>query len=80
MSFEIKKEEKNRYKKIIIKYDDKITFTYSPNTYNENPFLEEYISKEKFVEILDKANIIIYSAKMKKAKYDKVDVSQITYF
>ena len=80
MSFEIKKEEKNRYKKIIIKYDDKITFTYSLNTYNEHPFLEEYISKEKFVEILDKANIIIYSAKMKKAKYDKVDVSQITYF
>ena len=58
MSFEIKKGVQNRYKKIIIKYDDKITFTYSFNTYNEYPFLKNFISKENFFEILDKANII----------------------
>ena len=79
MSFEIKKEEQNRYKKIIIKYDDKITFTYSLNTYNEHPFLENFISKKNFTEILDKANIIIYSAKMKKSKFDKIEVNTVTY-
>ena len=79
MSFEIKKRVQNRYKKIIIKYDDKITFTYSLNTYNKHPFLQNYISKENFTEILDKANIIIYSAKMKKSKFDKVEVNTATY-
>ena len=79
MSFEIKKEEQNRYKKIVINYDDKITFTYSLNTYNEHPFLENFISKKNFTEILDKANIIIYSAKMKKLKFDKVEVNIVTY-
>ena len=79
MSFEIKKGVQNRYKKIIIKYDDKITFTYSFNTYNEYPFLKNFISKENFFEILDKANIIIYSAKMKKSKFDKVEVNTYTY-
>ena len=79
MSFEIKKGSTNRYKKIIIKYDDKISFTYSLNTYNEYPFLQNFVSKENFTEILDKANIIIYSAKMKKAKFDKVEVNNITY-
>lgn len=79
MSFEIKKEEQNRYKKIVINYDDKITFTYSFNTYNEHPFLENFISKKNFTEILDKANIIIYSAKMKKLKFDKVEVNIVTY-
>ena len=69
MSFEVNKAFLNNYKKIIIKYDDKITSTYSLNTYNEYPFLQEYISKQNFIEILDKANIIIYSAKMKKAKF-----------
>ena len=79
MSFEVNKAFLNNYKKIIIKYDDKITSTYSLNTYNEYPFLQEYISKQNFIEILDKANIIIYSAKMKKAKFDKVEVNKITY-
>ena len=79
MNFEIKKEVYNRYKKIIIKYDDKITFTYSLNTYNEHPFLKNFVSKKNFTDILDKANIIIYSAKMKKAKFDKVEINKITY-
>ena len=79
MNFEIKKGVQNRYKKIVIKYDDKITSTYSLNTYNEHPFLKEYIEKNVFTDILDKANILIYSAKMKKAKFDKVEVSTITY-
>ena len=79
MSFEIKKGVNNRYKKIIIKYDDKITFTYSLNTYNEYPFLQNFVTKKEFTEILDNANIIIYSARMKKAKFDKVEVNNITY-
>jgi hypothetical protein len=79
MKFEIKKDDTNSYKKLIIKYDDKITSTYSLNTYNEYPFLKNIVSKNKFTEILDKANILIYSAKMKKAKFDKVEISKITY-
>ena len=79
MSFEIKKGVNNHYKKIIIKYDDKITFTYSLNTYNEYPFLQNFVTKKEFTEILDNANIIIYSARMKKAKFDKVEVNNITY-
>ena len=79
MNIETKKKVNNRYKKIIIKYDDKITSTYSLNTYNEHPFLKDFIPKNQFNDILDKANIIIYDAKMKKAKYDKVGVNKITY-
>jgi hypothetical protein len=79
MNLEIKKGEYKHYKKIIIKYDDKITFTYSLNTYNEHNFLKNFISKNKFTDILDKANIIIFSAKMKKAKFDKVEINKITY-
>ena len=30
-----------------IKYDDKITSTYSLNTFNENLFLKNFISKKK---------------------------------
>lgn len=72
-------DDTNRYKKLIIKYDDKITSTYSLNTYNEYPFLKNIVSKNKFTEILDKANILIYSAKMKKAKFDKVEINKTTY-
>ena len=79
MNLDIKKGIYNRYKKIIIKYDDKITSTYSLNTFNENLFLNNFISKKNFTDILDKANIIIYSAKMKKAKFDKVEINKITY-
>lgn len=79
MNFEIKNRKYNHYKKIIIKYDDKITFTYSLNTYNEYPILKNFISKNSFTEILDKANIIIYSAKMKKSKFDKVEINTIIY-
>ena len=79
MNIEIKKKVSNHYKKVIIKYDDKITSTYSLNTYNEYPFLQNFISKKQFYDILDKANIIIYNAKLKKGKYDKVGVNKITY-
>ena len=79
MNLDIKKGIFSRYKKIIIKYDDKITSTYSLNTFNENLFLINFISKKNFTDILDKANIIIYSAKMKKAKFDKVEINKITY-
>ena len=67
-------------KKIIIKYSDKTSSRFSIKTYNKYPFLRNYISKEKFNEILDKANIIIYDAKIKKAKFDKVEIGSWVYF
>jgi hypothetical protein len=80
MFFPKKIKEDDRYKKIIIKYNDKTSSRYSLKTYNKYPFLRNYISKEKFNEILDKANIIIYDAKIKKAKFDKVEISSWVYF
>ena len=53
-------------KKIIIKYSDKTSSRFSIKTYNKYPFLRNYISKEKFNEILDKANIIFMILKLKK--------------
>ena len=79
MFFPKKLKEDDRYKKIIIKYNDKESTRYSLKTYNKYPFLRNYISKEKFNEILDKANIIIYDAKIKKAKFDKVEISNWVY-
>jgi len=79
MFFPKKLKEDERYKKIIIKYDDKTSIPYSLKTYNKYPFLRNYISKEKFNEILDKANIIIYDAKIKKAQFDKVEISNWVY-
>ena len=80
MLFPKKLKEDDRYKKIIIKYNDKTSSRYSLKTYNKYPFLRNYISKEKFNEILDKANIIIYDAKIKKAKFDKVEIGSWVYF
>ena len=80
MFFPKKLKEDDRYKKIIIKYSDKTSSRYSLKTYNKYPFLRNYISKEKFNEILDKANIIIYDAKIKKAKFDKVEINNWVYF
>ena len=80
MFYPKKIKEDDRYKKIIIKYSDKISSRYSLKTYNKYPFLRNYISKEKFNEILDKANIIIYDAKIKKAEFDKVEISNWVYF
>ena len=80
MFFPKKIKEDDRYKKIIIKYNDKTSSRYSLKTYNKYPFLRNYISKEKFNEILDKANIIIYDAKIKKAKFDKVEIGSWVYF
>ena len=68
------------YKKIIIKYDEKTTARYSLKSFSNFPFLKNYITKEKFKNIIDKANIIIYDAKMKKAKFDTVEINTFTYF
>ena len=80
MFFPKKLKEDDRYKKIIIKYSEKTSSRYSLKTYNKYPFLRNYISKEKFNEILDRANIIIYDSKIKKAKFDKVEISKWVYF
>ena len=58
--------EEADYRRIIIRYDEKITLFYSFKTYNKYPFLQNYIKKKDFNNILDKANIIIYDAKIKK--------------
>ena len=79
MYFPKKLKEDDRYKKIIIKYNEKEATRYSLKTYNKYPFLRNYISKEKFNEILDNANIIIYDAKIKKATFDKVEISNWVY-
>ena len=79
MNFGMKKDLSNCYKKVVIKYDDKTSSTYSLNTYNEHPFLKNFIPKNQFNEILDKANIIIYDGKLKKAKFDKVEINTIAY-
>ena len=74
----IKKNKAIQYKKIIIKYNDKEKTRYSFKTYNKYPFLKAYLSKEKFREILDQANIIIYDSKIKKAKFDKMSINKST--
>ena len=79
MFFSKKKTEEENYKKIVIKYDEKTTSRYSIKTYNKYPFLANYIKKNEFNNVLDKANILIYDAKMKKAKFDKVIINNLTY-
>jgi hypothetical protein len=79
MFFPKELKEDEHYKKIIIKYNDKAQIGYSLKAYNKYPFLRNYISKEKFNEILDKLNIIIYDAKIKKAKFDKVEINSWVY-
>ena len=37
------------------------------------------ITKEKFNKIIDKANIIISDAKLRKSKYDKLDINKYIY-
>ena len=71
----IKKNKDIQYKKIIIKYNEKNNTRYSFKIYNKYPFLKSYLSKEKFRDILDKANIIIYDSKIKKAKFDKISLN-----
>jgi hypothetical protein len=68
-----------QYKKIIIEYDNKITLRYPFKVYKKNPILKNVISKENFFDIIDKANIILCDAKMKKAKFDKVEINIFTY-
>ena len=65
--------------KIVIKYDDKDYQRYSLKTYFKYPFLKAYISKEKFTDILDKANIIINDSKLKKTKFDKIEINNWIY-
>lgn len=67
------------FKKILIEYENKIALRYSFKAFNKNPILKNVISKEQFYDIIDKANIIICDAKMKKAKFDKVEIGKITY-
>ena len=74
----IKKNKDIQYKKIIIKYNEKDNSCYSFKTYNKYPFLKTYLSKEKFRDILDQANIIIYDSKIKKAKFDKISINICT--
>lgn len=71
--------DEDLYKKVIIKYDEKLTCRYSLKGYNKYPFLKYIITKEKFIKIIDKANIIISDAKMRKSKYDKVEISKAIY-
>ena len=75
--------EKNKsninYQRIIIKYDDKSTIHYSFRIYKKHPLLKRKISKDKFQNVIDNANNIIYDAKMKKAKFDKVEISNYIY-
>ena len=71
--------QNEKYKKIEIKYDDLSASHYSFKVYTKHPFLHNYISKEKFMNLIDTANNIIYDAKMKKAKFDKVEINKFTY-
>ena len=71
-----KKNKDIQYKKIIIEYNEKENARYSFKAYYKYPFLKSYISKAKFRDILDHANIIIYDSKMKKAKYDKLEINK----
>jgi hypothetical protein len=79
MLLEKNSKESNEYQKVIIQYDHKLSFIYPLKTYNKNPLLKKYISKEKFIKILDNANIIIYDAKIRKDKFDTVEINKITY-
>ena len=72
-------KEDERYKKIIIKYNEKIPLGYTFRTYNKYPFLKRYITKEEFNDIVDKANIIIHDAKIEKAKFDNIEINYLTY-
>lgn len=65
--------------KIVIEYNDKDFQRYSLKTYYKYPFIKEYISKEKFTNILDKANIIIADSKLKKTKFDKIEINNWIY-
>jgi hypothetical protein len=65
--------------KIVIQYNDKDCQRYSLKIYFKYPFLKAYISKEKFADILDKANIIINDSKLKKAKFDKIEINNWIY-
>ena len=79
MFFPNENKDDEQYKKIIIQYDHKITCLYSLGLYNKHPFLNNYITKDKFNDIINKANIILCDAKLKKSKYDKVEINKITY-
>ena len=72
-------QDEDLFKKVIIKYDEKITCRYSLKVYNKYPFLKYIITKEKFNKIIDKANIIISDARIKKSIYDKVEINKSTY-
>jgi len=74
----IKKQDEN-YKKIEIKYDELSATHYSFKLFRRHPFIKNYIPKDKFINIIDKANIIIYDAKLKKAKFDKVEINKFAY-
>ena len=65
--------------KIVIQYNDKDCQRHSLKFYFKYPFLKAYISKEKFADILDKANIIINDSKLKKAKFDKIEINNWIY-
>ena len=64
---------------MIIIYDEKITCYFSLAVYNKYPFLKYIITKEKFNKIIDKANIIISDAKLRKSKYDKMEINKYMY-
>ena len=65
--------------KIVIQYNDRDYERYSLKTYFKYPFLKAYISEEKFTDILDKANIIINDSKLKKTKFDKIEINNWIY-
>ena len=72
-------KENDKYKKIVIQYNGRISSRYSLKTYNRYPILKNLIIKEKFNNIIDEMNIIIYDAKIKKEKYNKVKINHFTY-
>lgn len=79
MIFSPQNKSEENYKTIVIKYDEKASARYSIKEYDKYPFLIKYISKNQLNDILDKANIIIFDSKLKKAQFDKVEISNLTY-
>ncbi len=79
MFFGNENKEDEQYKKVIIEYDHKITCLYSLEIYDKHPLLHNYITKYKFNDIINKANIIICNAKLEKSKYDKEEINNLTY-
>lgn len=69
----------DNYTKIEIKYDERSSSHYSFKIYNIHPFLKTIISKDKFQNLIDTVNNIIYDSKIEKGKFDNVKINNFTY-